>query len=84
MSIQFQSRDRRSNYKSYYRKEEKNTTGRIGVLVGRWRSNPQVVGSHPARPFSFSHVDVGDAFHFINHISAVCLPPALCLFHTAT
>ena len=58
MSIQFQSRDRRSNYKSYYRKEEKNTTGRSGLLVGRWRLNPQVVGSRPASPFSFSHGDV--------------------------
>ena len=26
---------------------------------------------------AFSHVDVGNAFQFINHISAVCLPPAL-------
>ena len=39
-------------------------------------------GLPPASALSFSHVDVGDAFHFINHISAVCLPSALCLFHT--
>ena len=73
-----------SIYQSYYRREEKNTTGRSGVLVGRWRSNPQVVGSRLDSALSFSHVDVGDAFQFINHISAVCLPPALCLFHTST
>ena len=46
----------------------RNTTGRSGVLVGRWRSNPQVVGSLLASALSFSHVDVGDAFQFINHI----------------
>ena len=45
----------------------RNTTGRSGVVVGRWRSKPQVVGSTPATPFSFSDVDVGDAFQFINH-----------------
>ena len=48
----------------------RNTTGRSGVVVGRWRSNPQVVGSRPASTFSFSDVDVGDAFQFINHIMA--------------
>ena len=74
MSIQFQSRDRRSNYKSYYRREEKNTAGRSGVLVGRWRSKPQVVGSRPASPFSFSDVDIGDAFQIIIH-----MPVASCL-----
>ena len=38
----------------------RNTTGRSGVVVGRWRSKPQVLGSTPASVFSFS--DVGDAF----------------------
>ena len=28
------------------------------------------MGSRLASPFSFSHVDVGDAFHFINHTMA--------------
>ena len=28
------------------------------------------MGSRLASPFSFSHVDVGDAFHFINHSMA--------------
>ena len=28
------------------------------------------MGSRPASPFSFSHVDIGDAFQFINHIMA--------------
>ena len=59
-----------SIYQSYYRREEKNTTGRSGVLVGRWRSNPQVVGSRLDSALSFSHVDVGEAFQFINHIIA--------------
>ena len=31
------------------------------------------MGSLLASALSFSHVDVGDAFQFINHISAVCL-----------
>ena len=62
----------------------RDTAGRSGVGVRRWRSKPQVVGSRPVSALSFSHVDVGDAFHFINHISAVGLPPALCLFHTST
>ena len=48
----------------------RNTTGRSGVLVGRWRSNPQVVGSRLASALSFSHVDVGDAFQFINYVMA--------------
>ena len=39
-------------------------------------------GFAPRQSLSFSHVDVGDAFQFINHISAVCLQPALCLLHT--
>ena len=69
MSIQFQSRDRRSNYKSYYRREEENTIGRGGVLVGRWRSNPQVVGLRLDSALSFSHVEVGDTFQFINIIA---------------
>ena len=43
----------------------RNTSGRSGVVVGRWRSNPQVVGSRLANALSFSHVDVGDAFQFI-------------------
>ena len=29
-------RRRLSIYKSYYRREEENTTGRGGLLVGRW------------------------------------------------
>ena len=45
------------------------TTGRGGVLVRCWRSNPYVVGSRLASALSFSHVDVGDACQFINHIS---------------
>ena len=60
----------------------RDTAGRSGVGVRRWRSKPQVVGSRPVSTLSFSHVDVGDAFHFIIHISAVCLPPALSLLHT--
>ena len=28
------------------------------------------MGSRPVSPLSFSHVDVGDAFQFINHIIA--------------
>ena len=43
-----------------------------------------VAGSRPVSALSFSHVDVGDAFQFINHISAVCLQPALCLFHMSS
>ena len=38
------------------------------------------MGSRLASTLSFSHVDVGDAFQFRNHISAVCLPPALFFF----
>ena len=34
----------------------RNTSGRSGVLVGRWRSNPQVVGSRLDSALSFSHV----------------------------
>ena len=60
----------------------RNISGRSGVVVGRWRSKPQVAGSRLDSALSFSHVDVGDAFQFINHISAVCLQPALCFFHT--
>ena len=56
------------------------STGRSGVGVGRWRSKPYVVGSRPASPFSFSHVDVGDAFQFINHISANPYRPAVLSF----
>ena len=56
------------------RNTTRNTTGRGGVVVGRWRSNPQVVGSHPASPFSFSDIDVGDAFQIIIH-----MPVASCL-----
>ena len=52
----------------------RNTTGRSGVVVGRWLSNPQVVGSRPASPFSFSDIDVGDAFQIIIH-----MPVASCL-----
>ena len=48
----------------------RNTTGRSGVVVGRCRSKPQVVGSRPASALSFSHVHVGDAFQFNNHIMA--------------
>ena len=40
MSIQFQSRDRRQNYKSYYRREKEKQKGRSGVVVGHWRSKP--------------------------------------------
>ena len=29
------------------------------------------MGSRPASAFSFAHVDVGDAFQFINHIPVV-------------
>ena len=56
----------------YYIIEERrrNTSGRSGVVVGRWRSNPQVVGSRLASALSFSHVDIGDVFQFINHIIA--------------
>ena len=39
-------------------------------MVGRWRSKPQVVGSRLDSALSFSDVDVGDAFPFINHIMA--------------
>ena len=74
MSIQFQSRERCSKYKSYYRREDENKTGRSGVVVGRWRSKPQVLGSTPASPFSFSDVDIGDAFQIIIH-----MPVASCL-----
>ena len=62
-------------YKSYVAEREQETTGRSGVLVGRWRSNPQVVCSRLDSALPFSYVDVGDAFQFINHISAVCLQP---------
>ena len=48
-----------------------NTTGRSGVVVGRGRSKPQVVGSRLVHVLSFSHVDVGDAFQFINHMSRI-------------
>ena len=51
-----------------------NTIGRSGVVVGRWRSNPQVVGLRPASPFSFSDIDVGDAFQIIIH-----MPVSSCL-----
>ena len=71
MSIQFQSRDRRSIHKSYYRREDKEAAGRSGVVAGRWRSKPIGRGFAPRQSLSFSHVDVGDAFQFIGG-----LPPA--------
>ena len=37
-------------------------------------------GLPPASAFSFSHVDVGDAFQFINHISANPYRPAVLSF----
>ena len=43
-------------------------------MGGRWRSKPQVLGSTPASPFSFSDVDIGDAFQIIIH-----MPVASCL-----
>ena len=70
MSIQFQSRDRRSIHKSYYRREDKEAAGQSGVVAGRWRSKPIGRGFAPRQCLSFSHVDVGDAFQFINHIMA--------------
>ena len=54
-------------YKSYVAEREQETTGRSGVLVGRWRSNPQVVCSRLDSALPFSYVDVGDAFQFINN-----------------
>ena len=64
-----------SIYQSYYRREEENTTGWGGwggdVQNHRsWVRAPQVLCLFPSS-------DVGDAFQFINHISAVCLQPAL-------
>ena len=45
------------------------------------------MGSRLASALSFSHVDVGDAFQFINHIIAerrkIQQVGALCLFHTS-
>ena len=58
-----------------------NSTGACAACSKLYQA---VVGSRLASALSFSHVDVGDAFQFINHISAVCIPPALCLFQTST
>ena len=65
-------------YQSYYGREE------IKYNRSEWCSGKALAFKTIGRGFalSFSHVDVGEAFQFINHISAVCLQPALCLFHT--
>ena len=60
----------------------RNTTGRSCVGDKALAFKTIGHGFAPRQSLSFSHVDVGDAFQFINHISAVCLQPALCLFHT--
>ena len=53
----------RSTYKSYVAAMSKETTG--GRRVGEFKSSD----STPASALSFSHVQVGDAFLIINHIS---------------
>ena len=70
--------------KSYHHREEIEynrsewCTGRVLAF------KPTGRGFAPRQSLSFSHGDVGDAFQIINHISAVYLQPALCLFHTWT
>ena len=63
-------RRRVSIYKSYSPERRQETAG--------VQNNRSWVRASPA--CFFSHIDVGNAFQFISHISAVCLPLALSLF----
>ena len=51
-------------------------TASTGACAACSKLYQAVVRSRLASALSFSHVDVGDSFQFINHISAVCLQPA--------
>ena len=67
MSIQFQSRDRRSNYKSYYRREE-TKYNRSGWCIGRALAFKAIGrGFAPRQRFVFF---TRPGRQFINHISA--------------
>ena len=52
------------------------------MSVALARATRILVGFHMEVGRGYIYI-VGDAFQFINHISAVCLQPALCLFHTS-
>ena len=45
-------------------------TASTGACAACNKPYQEVGGSPPASAFSFSHVDVGDAFQFINHITS--------------
>ena len=68
-------RRRVSIYQSYYGREEakyRSEWGRGKALAFQFIKASKTIGRGfaPRQSLSFSHVDVGDAFQFINHIMA--------------